>query len=264
MLESIKYYNEYKILPEIDSSQQWAYYKDIEGDVTSKFFKHNTSTVNIPNIKLAHNTKDTLADPQFISYYNINYKDVSPFIDKYFTPSEEVDYLANNILQKYNIDLKNTIGVCYRGNDKHTETHLPSYEEVLSKIEEVLKKSPNSKILLQSDEIEFCDFMKRKFPNAIIIDETKKINKSNTAIQFTVESGNKVIQAQTFLAVMQILSKCSTVILNSGNVGLWICLFRKNSKEVHQYLNIKTDICHPDYLGIPVDEHKWVLNENKL
>jgi hypothetical protein len=36
---------------------------------------------------------------------------------------------------------------------------------------------------------------------------------------------------------MSLISDCSDVILNSGNVGLWICLFRKNSDNVSQYLH---------------------------
>lgn len=36
---------------------------------------------------------------------------------------------------------------------------------------------------------------------------------------------------------MALMSESSEVILNSGNVGLWICLLRKNSNNVHQYLS---------------------------
>jgi hypothetical protein len=35
----------------------------------------------------------------------------------------------------------------------------------------------------------------------------------------------------------------SKIILNSGNVGLWACLFRGNSKGVYQYLFPLEYIC---------------------
>ena len=57
------------------------------------------------------------------------------------------------------------------------------------------------------------------------------------AVQFYIRPGQKILHAQYFLAIMQILSKCSNVILNSGNVGLWICLFRGNMDNVTQYLS---------------------------
>jgi len=70
-----------------------------------------------------------------------------------------------------------------------------------------------------------------------LIEETKKLNKTTNAVQYTIPKGSRLENAQTFLSVMSLISDCSDVILNSGNVGLWICLFRKNSDNVSQYLN---------------------------
>jgi hypothetical protein len=125
----------------------------------------------------------------------------------------------------------------FRGNDKRLETNLPTYDELLSKTLELLSEYPDYDILVQSDEFEFCEFMKQKLNKVIIIEETKKINRTNTAIQYTLKKGERVIMAQTFLSVIQIIANSSHVILNSGNVGLWSCLYRKNFNGVHQYLS---------------------------
>jgi nitrogen-specific signal transduction histidine kinase len=79
--------------------------------------------------------------------------------------------------------------------------------------------------------------MKKNLPEVIIITETKKISKSNTAIQYTLKKGERLLTAQTFLSVMQIISKSSQIILNSGNVGLWTCLYRRKFDGVHQFLS---------------------------
>ena len=92
-------------------------------------------------------------------------------------------------------------------------------------------------LLIQSDEIDFIDYIKSYYPESIIIEEIKKIKKSPLAIQYTINSGNKLSQSQLFLAIMKIISKTSKIILNSGNVGLWCCLFRGNSIGVYQYVN---------------------------
>ena len=91
--------------------------------------------------------------------------------------------------------------------------------------------------MIQTDEAEFCEASIGKFPNCIIIEETKKLNKTTNAVQYTINKGERLENAQIFLAVMSIISDSSKVILNSGNVGLWICLFRNNSNNVYQYLN---------------------------
>ena len=174
-------------------------------------------------------------------YSKINYQDVNFFVEKYFSPSDEVLKIKNDIINSYNIDVDKTISVCYRGNDKVNETKIPSYDEILLKIIEIKSKYPTHRLLIQSDEIEFCDFILDKFPDSLIIKETKKINKTTTNlvgnVQRTTPVGERVRTAQIFLAVMYLMSETSHVIMNSGNVGLWICLFRGNSNNISQYLN---------------------------
>ena len=38
---------------------------------------------------------------------------------------------------------------------------------------------------------------------------------------------------------MLIISESNVVVLNSGNVGLWVCLYRENNNNVYQYLSPK-------------------------
>jgi hypothetical protein len=36
---------------------------------------------------------------------------------------------------------------------------------------------------------------------------------------------------------MNLISRCDKVILNSGNVGLWTCLYRGNNNGVYQFIS---------------------------
>ena len=64
--------------------------------------------------------------------------------------------------------------------------------------------------------------------------------------------------AQTFLAVLSIISESAKIILNSGNVGMWACLYRGHTKGVLQYLQpnkmIWSDI-NPDYKQV---DNPWI------
>ena len=240
----INWYNEYKKLPIVDSSKQWGMYKDKEEDISLKFFtpsdildKEYTTYIDF--------SKDIIED-QFSSYSKINFNDVSFFIKKYYTPSKEVKTIEKELVNKYHIDTNKTIAVCYRGTDKKREVNIPSYQEMFDKIKTIQHKYPNHKLLVQSDEQEFIDASKIEFPNLIHFQESRKVSSNHRAVQFYFPQGEKVHHAQVFLAIMQILSKCDRVILNSGNVGMWICLFRNSTKGVSQYLKPKLSPTNKD------------------
>jgi hypothetical protein len=223
-----KYHYENKILPFLDSSEQWELYKDngiddvsvfwfglvkskTEGDITSEFFNRIEDFNDFENENFSTDClyPKVCNEDQYIPYNLINYNYTNKIIDTYFTPSDKVINLYNDLIVKYNIDINKTISVLYRGNDKRLETNLPSYDEMLQKILELKSEFPNHKILIQSDEIDFCNYIKNNLPEVIIINETKKISKSDTAIQYTLSKGERLQTAQTFLSVMMIISKSS-------------------------------------------------------
>jgi len=230
----IFYYNKYGIMPIVDSSQQWSTYKDVPGDITHTLF--NTVNIDFDSIRHVEYSTDTVED-QFSDFSKINYNEVSTFIRRYFGISDHIKNIETQLLDKYNINVNNTIAVCYRGSDKRTETNVPTYEEMLERIHIIKQQNPNHSILLQTDEIEFLNTVKLRIPDIITIEETVKVTRNNRAVQFYISMGQRLSTAMIFLAVMQILSKCDHVILNSGNVGMWVCLFRNNTQNVSQYLD---------------------------
>jgi len=230
----INYYNEYLTFPVVDSSRQWSMYKDQPGDISQMFF----NTIDIaepPTIPVTFST-DVVED-QFSNYSMINFLDVGKFIKKYFSVSDDVKKFEEYLIQKYKIDVNNTIAVCYRGTDKKTETGIPTYTDIEEKIQVLKNQFPNHAIIIRCDETEFCTYMHKKYPDIIFFEELRTVPSNARSVQFYVPQGKKVTTAQMFLATTQIFSKCSHVILNSGNVGMWICLYRNSMTGVSQYLN---------------------------
>ena len=125
----------------------------------------------------------------------------------------------------------------YRGNDKITEIALPSFEEYISKANEILKKEPNIKFLIQSDETDFLDRMRSEFPNNVIFyDEIRHMPKQNSTVDYIYKDLNYSYSLK-YLAITLIMSKCKYIICNSGNCSIWIILFRNNTDNVTQLFN---------------------------
>jgi len=158
-------------------------------------------------------------------------------VKKYFTPSKQVKDYIDNLILKYNINFDNTCCIFFRGLDKFTETRLCDYSEYNAHIKSVIEKNPNIKLLIQTDETEFLDYMKENYPDNMFYfkDEIRHLNKSKTLVEN--HFGNTEYFQMNFLAIVNIMSKCKYIVCNSSNVSLWIVLYREHNKNISQYLN---------------------------
>lgn len=230
----IKFHNEKKFLPTVDRKKQYNFYKDDLNQDVDNFFEEKSINLNLDPENLK---EDMEMESQFSDYSLLNFKYLKKIIDIYFHPCNKVKEIENYLIKKYEIDLSKTIAVYYRGNDKNRETTLPSYDQYLIKIKEVIKENPDHKILVQSDELAFINFIRANIKDFIEIKESQKINDRNSCIALYINIGEKIINCQIFLAIVQILSKSDKVIINSCNVGIWICLYRNNADGVYQFLS---------------------------
>jgi hypothetical protein len=237
--EIINCYNMMGVIPIVDSSRQWYKHKEANEDLTPYFFKNNNMPIEL-NVRYVDISEATKSDPYWTrlsDYSYINFNLTSKFMDKYFVLSDEIMNIANMLVTKYAIDCTNTIAVCYRGNDMVKETGIPSYGVMLDKVASVRKEYPGHRLFIQSDELDFYSAAKAVNPDMISIDEIVKINRnSNISIADHLSSGRRS-QAMLFMAIVYVISGCSHVIMNSSNVGMWICLYRNNAGNVYQYLD---------------------------
>ena len=228
-----------KKIPDImDSSQQFEWYK-VKGkeseDITFDYFE-NYNNIEMPEIKT---NISFYHDHQFKPYEELDYNGIIPLIKKYFSPSNKIKEIIDNIEKKYNLDYNNTCVLFYRGNDKNTETKICQYEEYLKYSDEILEKHPNTKFLIQSDETEFIEFMTKMYPDNSFYfkDEIRHIKKCNSTVDIEMQETNNLF-SKYFLAITIIMSKCKYLIFGTGNCSMWIVFFRgHNNNTIQNFKN---------------------------
>jgi hypothetical protein len=219
----------------VDSSVQFDWYKNnTKRDITFDYFEdYNKIDVSF-NTDFNYHWKE-----QFSDYKTLDYKNLQPLMSKYFSPSKDIEERKRKIENKYNLDYENTCVLFYRGNDKNTETKICGYNEYIIYAEQVLKKNPDTKFLIQSDETGFITFFQNKYPNSFYFkDEIRHMNKCNSTVDIVMKNQNFEM-SKNYLCITIIMSRCKYVICGSGNCSLFIVLYRGNSDNVYQNLNNK-------------------------
>lgn len=229
----IWFFNKNKRLPYlVDSQDQFSLFKSSPvQNLIPLFFKEN-------EIKIEYKQHlDFYNDMQFLRYEQLDFSGLRPFIEKYFSPSQEVERVVSEYEKKYHIDYHNTCVVFYRGNDKFTETKVAGYETFLSKAREFKLNNPTIKFLVQTDEAEFLEIFLKEFPNSLFFAETPVMSKKKSTIHDELPLDDRAEHGKTFFAAILALSKCRHIITHSGNGALWCVLYRGNMQNVQQYLN---------------------------
>ena len=175
----IQYINKFKKFPpNVDTSEQFSWYKERENkkkDITFDYFEHyDKIEKNIPNnLPIDYNW-----DKQFSVYKDLDYEKITPILEKYFSPNDEIKEKISKLEKKYEIDYNNICVLFYRGNDKIKETKLPPWDTYELEVDKILKKEPNIKFLIQSDETGFIERFSKKYPNHVIFkDEIRHMKK---------------------------------------------------------------------------------------
>lgn len=220
----------------IESSQVFSWYRYTNANIFFDFFKISNID-SLTNLSLIDFDYDLRGDLQFKKYSDYNLDIYYKYVDVYFNLSDNVMNIYNTIINKYNIDFENICCLFLRGNDKARECAIPDYNKYIVKGKEILQYNPNIKFLIQSDEKEFIIEMCNNFPNHIVFaDEIRVISKDTSR---TVDNHGRTPQinhkfALNFLAIVYIMSKCKYVICNSGNISVWILLYRKHINDFYQ------------------------------
>ena len=166
-------------------------------------------------------------------YAALPFKDVLDAVGLYFRLSPKVVKFSDSFVEKYGINLEETIGVHYRGTDKQTEIETPSITEFISQTRLSMQEMTNPKILLLTDEPDIVLGFEAAFPGAVItIAELATPGGSLGA--HTRDSKEPEVQGQIFLAILSLVSKCRKVVTHTGNGALWEVLFRGSTEGLRQ------------------------------
>jgi hypothetical protein len=232
LYDIVNFINKHSKIPDlVVSSAQFGMYKKNKVDVTYEYFEHydNIKDVTIQwPINYHHNH-------QFMDYSKLDYNKIIPLVKKYFSPSEQILSNVESLKQKYQLDYDNICVLFYRGNDKITETPLCNYSEYLNYANLIIERQPNILFLIQSDETEFIEFMREKFPNNSFYfnDEIRHMKKCISSVDYKMSDKNHEF-SKYYLAITITMAKCKYIICGSGNCSIWIMLYRENNKNVYQ------------------------------
>lgn len=236
----IRYYytHDYTLPKSVDSSQQFSWYKNKSDntDITYTYFE-DYNNIEIDKNRFPKTFMKHHWDLQFTPYQNIQFNLITPFIEKYFTPSEEILRIVNEIENQYGIDYDRTCVLYYRGNDKSTETHICRHEDLIGKASQEI---PSDVIfLIQSDESDFIHKALSAYPNnSFVLEKYIRHIKKNVKISVDMTQRNlNNLYSKYYLAITIIMSRCKYIVCTSGNCSIWIMYYRQNANNIIQYLN---------------------------
>tara|TARA_Y100001963_G_scaffold56242_1_gene78701 strand:- start:41679 stop:42617 length:939 start_codon:yes stop_codon:yes gene_type:complete len=232
----------------IDCTKQFRLYKPVgyqdpkthfQYDPIPDFFQdHSSITLDcaIEDLREGVGRKGECIPAQSDFYNSLNYKFLSPLINKYFTPSPEVLSLKKELIGKYRVDPGHTCVLLYRGLDKRREMNLASYEDMIHHALKIKEKNPTIRFLIQSDETEFIEYASRQLSNSFYFkDEIFHLPKSPNQVAHRNPRDSNYI-GKSFLAMTHLFSECKYALLNhSGNCCLWIALYRGSAIGLSQY-----------------------------
>lgn len=230
------FFNLNKRLPlSYDRSEEYLHYKEHEKDnLIPVLFKET----DIP-IEYTHDVKITSEKNwfQWSDYRNLCFEDIKPFTDRYFAPSDIVMNRIAELEAKYNIDYDKTVGILYRANDKIKECSIAPYH-VFAERAAFLGIDEDVKYLLSPDETQMLDFCKITLGKERVIHPTEwqhMPKDSNTAIFMHLKGQDRVQHAINVLASIIMISKCKDVITGTGNMSMWLALYRGDTIGFHQW-----------------------------
>ena len=213
----LDFYRDFNRLPdEIDGSKQFLRYKkNNKHDIAKTIFNSYTSSEIKP--------------VDFNQRFQFQWYDEIP-VGELSQAAHVVCPLSDVVLSRYQLYNKlvsNRTAVLYRGNNKVKEIPRTPYQSMV----EMAEDSGSRSFIIQTDELEFYSYFTARFPDTIRISDLPMIPRDDKgcirhkSTEFCVN----------FLAAVMAMGKADRLITNSGNVGMWAVLFRRNTNNVWQF-----------------------------
>jgi len=171
-------------------------------------------------------------------YRFLDYKTYTPWVKRYFSLSAQAQGLEATLIQKYQIDFARTIAVVYRGTDKGIEVQLASPDAYLVQARRLLRQHPGYRVLIQTDELAVRSKFTEALGEACFFIAEMPVSSSG-AVVHDLDDDALLMDRSEFgcmlTAVTHLLSQCALVVNHTGNMALWICLFRGHAQGLWQF-----------------------------
>jgi hypothetical protein len=220
----------------IDFSRAFSSYRNQhqqtnETDLYPLFFAQNSMEAIAPGSKLHEIKHHSL-------YRFIDYKQFNPWIKGLFDLSGPVRVIEEQLARQYHIDFSKTIAVVYRGTDKGIEVEIARPEAYLDQARALLQKNPGFRVLIQTDEAIVRDLFVKTLGQQCFFIQEMPVSTTGAVVHDLDEQALRMDRSEfgvMLVAVTHLLSRCAYVVNHTGNMALWICLFRGNANGVVQF-----------------------------
>ncbi|NQU81206.1 MAG: hypothetical protein HQ543_06775 [Bacteroidetes bacterium] len=160
-----------------------------------------------------------------------------PFVTKHLKVKTTILNRLDSIANKYDFNFDNTIGVCHRGTDRGETPHV-EYARYLPVINKLLSANRKLRIYIQSDEIEFVDFIRSRYPNSFHILDFQISSKTGSVVHKTNKKSGYEMGIDCVL-MMLLLSKCNYLVKNFSNLTDFAAYFKKDNNIIHIFSSQK-------------------------
>jgi len=171
-------------------------------------------------------------------YRFVPYGSLAPIMEHYFRPSVAVRSLEQHLIERHGIDLARTIAVVYRGTDKVAEVRLAEPEAYLAQTRTLLARHPAHRVLIQTDERAVRDLFCETFGDRCFFLPEMPVSGGGIAVHDLADEALQMHRTDfgaLLVAVTHLLSRAAIVVNHTGNMALWICLWRGHCRGVEQF-----------------------------
>ncbi len=171
-------------------------------------------------------------------YRLLRYNRITPFIQRHFQPSAQALEIQERLITRYNIDPAKTLAVVYRGTDKSTEVKLAPAEHYVALAHQLLMLNPGHRLWIQTDEWVVRQAFRRAFGERCFYLHEMPVSNNGKVVHQLDEQALQMDRSEfgvMLVAVNSLLARCDVVVNHTGNMALWLCLFRGHGRNVWQF-----------------------------
>ena len=189
---------------------------------------------------IVNNVEFEVWDVNHKIYKRLALADLSKAANLIFPPSMVVRNEVHNFIEEVDINLKETVAICYRGTDKKDEVEPAAIERYIEVVEEICDVAGFAfNVLIQTDQKQARDAVIKHFGSRARYSKVLPVTEGDVAIH-NLEFGEEIKLTREefaikFMASVRVISQCEYVVTHTGNVGAWIAILRGEHRNLFQF-----------------------------
>lgn len=184
------------------------------------YFKQPKQADPLPESMCDTWTWETWQDTSPVPFMAQPLKVIKDYYKKHLHFNDETNRRGQAIVDKYNIDFSNTIGITWRGTDAKTDGRIRiPIETYFRFIDDILKDNPTARIMCTAEEESILDPLLTRYPNAFKIEEfySAPLNGLQNPERFSPLSGYE--RGLQPVLMVWLFSRCAWYIKNRSSTG---------------------------------------------